>query len=215
MKENPGEFMLKLAVLGGTFNPIHNGHLHLICRFGRIIGADRFLVIPTGMPPHKPAPDLAPGTDRLAMCRLAAKGGLFEVDDREIRRSGPSYTSDTLREIKRENPGAELYFITGEDMFLTVAQWHEPEAIFSLATICAAPRSSDGRSDLDRYAEEIGKMGAKTMICGIDYLPVSSTQVRDAVRGGAEISGLVPPGVAEYIRAHHLYAEEPNESGRA
>ena len=205
--------MLKLAVLGGTFNPIHNGHLHLIRRFRRIIGADRFLVIPTGIPPHKPAPDLAPGADRLAMCRLAAKGGLFEVSGMEVGRSGPSYTSDTLREIQKDNPGAELYFITGEDMFLTLTEWHEPEAIFSLATICAAPRGG-GRADLDRYAEKIGKMGARTMICDIDYLPVSSTQVRDAARDGADLSGLVPPEVAEYIRAHHLYAEEPNESGR-
>lgn len=206
--------MRKLAVLGGTFNPIHNGHLHLIREFVRTVGADRVLLIPTGIPPHKSAPDLAPAADRLAMCRLAGREGLFEVSDMEILREGPSYTSDTLRAVHREYPDAELYFLMGEDMFLTLREWHEPEAIFLLATVCAAPRSRAGCAELLRYAESLKPMGAKALICEIDYLPVSSTLVREAVRNGKTIADYVPPAVADYIHNHHLYLEEQNESGR-
>ncbi|WP_411677754.1 nicotinate-nucleotide adenylyltransferase [Caproicibacter sp.] len=205
--------MRKIAVMGGTFNPIHNGHLHLVRRFQQIIGADRVLLIPTGTPPHKIAPNLAPARDRLEMCRLAVLSDGFEVSDMEIRRIGPSYTSDTLLAVKRENPDAELFFITGEDMFLTLHDWHEPEVIYSLATVCSAPRSSRGCSALRSYAERVVKNGAKTMICDIQYLPISSTMVRDAVRRGEDLLDYVPTAVANYIYHHHLYSEEQNESG--
>lgn len=205
---------MKLAVYGGTFNPVHYGHLHLIRCFRQMIGADRVLLVPTGNPPHKCAPDLAPGEDRLAMLRLAAEDGRFEVSSLEIRRKGLSYTSDTLREIRSANPDAELFFLTGEDMFLTLADWHEPQTIFSLATVCAAPRSRDGLAPLEQYAEKVRRMGAKILICDIDYLPISSTQVRQAVRRGRNIAEYVPPRVADYILKHHLYSEAKNEFGR-
>lgn len=202
--------MRKLVILGGTFNPVHYGHLHLLRKFVQRIGADRALLIPTGTPPHKTAPDLAPGKDRLAMCRLAVQKDGFEVSDVEIRRNGPSYTADTLLTVKRENPDSELYFITGEDMFLTLQDWHEPELIYSLATICAAPRSEHGCGALKAYAEKIKKRGAKTMICNLNFLPISSTMVRSAVRRGNDLSGYVPLPVADYIYQHHLYSEESN-----
>jgi nicotinate-nucleotide adenylyltransferase len=207
-----GVAMQKIAILGGTFNPIHNGHLHLVRRFSQMIQADRVLLIPTRIPPHKAAPDLAPAQDRLQMCRLAAEPDGFEVSDMEIRREGPSYTSDTLLELKQIYPNSELFFITGEDMFLTLEEWHNPELVYSLATICAAPRSRNGCTALNQYAEKVGKKGAKTMICNIDYLPVSSTMVRNAVRRGENLLAYVPRQVADYICKHHLYMEEQNES---
>lgn len=206
--------MEKLAVFGGTFNPIHNGHLHLARQFAQKIGADRVVLVPTAMPPHKTAADLAPAADRLEMCRLAAQKDRFEVSSLEIRRGGRSYTSDTLRSIKKSNPGSELFFLMGEDMFLTLLDWHEPEIICSLATICAAPRSPSGCSSLRAYAERVRRIGAKIMICNIKYLPVSSTAVRSAVRGGRDLSNLVPPPVAAYIYEHRLYSEGQNESGK-
>lgn len=200
--------MRKLAVFGGTFNPVHNGHLHLVRQFVQRIGADRVLLVPTKIPPHKTVPDLAPAWDRLEMCRLAVKRDGFEVSDIEIRRDGPSYTSDTLLAVKRENPDSELFFITGEDMFLTLEEWHEPQTIYSLATVCAAPRSERGCRALNEYAEKVGRAGAKTMICDIGFLPISSTMVRNAVRRKEDLSVYVPPAVADYISKHHLYSEE-------
>ena len=87
---------MKTGVYGGTFNPIHNGHLHIVEEFRRGLGLDRVLLIPAHVPPHKTAPDLAPAGDRLEMCRLACEGTQFEVSDLEIRRGGPSYTAETL-----------------------------------------------------------------------------------------------------------------------
>lgn len=203
--------MEKLALFGGTFNPIHNGHLHLVRRFAQRIGADRVLLIPTRIPPHKAAPSLAPAQDRLEMCRLAVRRDGFEVSTIEIERDGPSYTSDTLLELKRENPRSELFFLTGEDMFLTLEKWHEPEVIYSLATICAAPRSERGCRALNAYAEKVGRAGAKTMVLNIDFLQVSSTLVREAARKKEDLSAYVPSQVADYIRQHHLYSEEQHE----
>lgn len=200
--------MQKLAVFGGTFNPVHNGHLHLVRQFAHRIGADRVLLIPTRIPPHKAVQDLASARDRLEMCRLAVKQDGFEVSAIEIERDGPSYTSDTLFAVKRENPDSELFFITGEDMFLTLEEWHEPEKIYSLATVCAAPRSGRGCKALNEYAQRVGKAGAKTMICDIEFLPISSTMVRKAVRGKKDLSVYVPASVADYIYRHHLYSEE-------
>ncbi len=196
--------MRKIAVFGGTFNPIHNGHLHLAESFAEILGVQKVLLIPARVPPHKPAVDLAPAEDRLAMCRAAA-GGLFEASGIEIRRKGPSYTSDTLREIRDRCPDSELYLITGEDMFLTLEQWHEPEVIFSLATICAAPRSAAGCGRMLEYARALKEKGARAVVRNIRYIPVSSTMVRNAVRQGKSLAGLVPPAVERYIREHHLY----------
>lgn len=199
--------MRKIAIYGGTFNPIHNGHIHLANQFAQLLGLDKVILIPTRVPPHKQAADLAPAKDRLAMCRLAASDGIFEVSDIEIRREGLSYTVDTLLELKQQNPDSEFYLITGEDMFTTILNWYHAEVICSLATICAAPRSKLGLDPLVDYARILEQNGAKTIIKNIEYLPISSTMVRLATKNGESISSLVPPAVADYILENNLYLE--------
>lgn len=203
--------MQKIAIFGGTFNPIHNGHIHLAKQFALQLGVDKVILIPTCVPPHKQAPDLASAQDRLAMCVLAAAEDLFEVSDIEMKRSGPSYTADTLRELKLTYPDSEFYLITGEDMFLTLERWHKSQTIFDLAVLCAAPRSSDGLEKLREYAGMMQQHGAKTNIQNIEYLPISSTMVRDAVKRGENIAGLVPTLVADYIAENKLYLGQDNE----
>lgn len=197
--------MQKIAIFGGTFNPIHNGHIHLAKQFALQLGADKVILIPTYVPPHKQKLALAPAMDRLAMCRLAAAENQFEVSDIEIKRKGLSYTADTLRELKQIYPDSEFYLITGEDMFLTLERWHESQTIFALAVLCAAPRSNGGLQSLLDYARVMQRHGAKTMIGNIEYLPVSSTMVRDAVKEKKSITRLVPTLVANYIGENKLY----------
>ncbi len=197
----------KIAIFGGTFNPVHNGHIHLAMRFANLLGVEKVLLIPTKTPPHKIAVDLVSSEDRLAMCRLVSKNSIFEVSDIEVRRAGPSYTADTLKQLKLIYPDSEFYFITGEDMFLTIQSWYEPKVIYSLATLCAAPRSRDGLENLKRHAAILERYGAKTVIGNIDYLPISSTMVRDAVKQGKSITELVPAAVADYIMENNLYLE--------
>ncbi len=202
------KFLERIAVFGGTFNPIHNGHIHIAESFAEILPADRVILIPTSVPPHKRTAELASAADRLAMCRLAARGrDRLEVSDLEIRRGGASYTSDTLLELRRINPDSPLFLITGEDMFLTLADWHCAETIFSLAAVCAAPRSEDGTAKLLQYAERLERLGAQTVVEPIEYLPVSSTMVREAVREEKDISQMVPAPVERYIRRNKLYLE--------
>ena len=201
---------MKTGVYGGTFNPIHNGHLHIVEEFRRGLGLDRVLLIPAHVPPHKTAPDLAPAGDRLEMCRLAAeKTPWLQVSSIELEREGKSYTADTLEELSIRCPQDQLYLLMGEDMFLTLGRWYRPETIFSLASVCTTPRSLDGLSTLRQKAlEYTERFGARCFLEQIPYLPVSSTQVRQAAARGEDVSTLVPETVAAYIVAHGLYSRE-------
>ena len=122
--------MDKLGIFGGTFNPIHNGHVSLAKHYIQALGLDELLVIPTKQPPHKSAPDLAPASARLRLCRLAFAGvPEAVVSDMEIVRSGKSYTVDTVAQLRAMYPHAELYLLVGSDMFLTFSQWRQWQRI--------------------------------------------------------------------------------------
>ena len=198
---------MKTGIYGGTFNPIHNGHLHIVEEFRRGLGLDRVLLIPTRVPPHKAAPDLASAGERFAMCRLAAQGKPWlELSDIEMRREGKSYTAETLEELSVLYPQDQFYLLMGEDMFLTLGRWYRPETIFSLASVCTTPRSPDGLDALRQKAlEYTGQFQARCFLEHIPYLPISSTQVRQAVARGEDISGLVPQAVATYMKERRLY----------
>lgn len=198
---------MKTGIYGGTFNPIHRGHLHLLQEFSRRLNLDRVLLIPTHVPPHKAAPDLASGEDRLAMCRLAVGDRPnLQVSELEMRREGKSFTADTLEELRSLYPQDQFYLLMGEDMFLTVEQWYRPETIFFLATVCATPRSLHGMGKLQMKKEEYeSRYGARCVLENIPYLPVSSTQVREWVNQGRDITPLVPDKVAAYIQEHGIY----------
>ena len=198
---------MKTGIYGGTFNPIHNGHLHIVEEFRRGLGLDRVLLIPTRVPPHKAAPDLASAGERFAMCRLAAQGKPWlELSDIEMRREGKSYTAETLEELSALYPQDRFYLLMGEDMFLTLDRWYRPETIFSLASVCTTPRSPDGLDALRQKAlEYTGQFQARCFLEHIPYLPISSTQVRQAVARGEDVSGLVPQAVATYMKERGLY----------
>jgi len=123
----------------------------------------------------------------------------------EVCRQTPSYTVLTLEDLKRQFPYDNLYFITGEDMFLSLLTWKKPARIFELATICSAPRSGEGMERMSRYAKKLKELGAVTILENIDFLPISSTMVRTAQKNGKDISNMVPTTVMEYIEQHHLY----------
>lgn len=200
---------MKTGIYGGTFNPIHLGHLHILQEFIRRLSLDRVLLIPTRIPPHKQAESLAEVEDRLEMCRLAAE----EITEApvllsrlELSREGKSYTAETLEELKREFPGDEFYLLMGEDMFLTVDRWYRPETIFALAKICASPRSADGFRQLKEKKRELeDRFGARCCVEDIPYWKISSTEIRKMAAAGEELNGMTPVSVAKYIREHKLY----------
>lgn len=197
---------MKTAMFGGSFDPIHLGHVSLAHAFTERLGLDRVLIVPTCIPPHKIKKTSVTPRQRLEMCRLAFEGEEgYEVSDIEIRREGASYTYLTLTELKELYPQDELYLITGADMFMTIHRWKEPQIIFRLATICGVPRNNEDISGLEKQAEFLHTLGARTEILDAGIMTVSSTEIRERISRGQDISSLVPPAVEDYIYQNKLY----------
>ena len=202
----------RLAIFGGTFNPIHKGHIRLAQAARDEMGLERVLLIPTWTPPHKESPDLAPSQHRLAMCRLAAEGHPFlEVDDLEIRRRGRSYTIDTVEELGRREPGRELVLIVGSDMLLTFHQWRRWRAILERVTLCAACREPAIQQQVEDYARRLEGEGYRCRLLTLPPLQLSSTQIRRGIADGTLPSGWLDDKVEAYIREHGLYTGKKEE----
>ena len=196
-----------IGILGGTFNPLHNGHILLAKGAAEQCGFEKVLLIPTNVPPHKAAPDLAPAEDRLELCRLAAEEcGLFEVCDIEIRRQGRSYTSDTLEELTALHPGESFALIMGADMFFTLHQWVRWRDILRLAAICASPREGY-QGDFEEYAEMLRAEGGRVLLPRLELPEISSTELRRRLADGGDVSGMIPERLLEYIRRNGLYVK--------
>lgn len=204
---------MRIGIYGGTFNPVHTAHVHLVREFIKRLSLDRVILIPTGTPPHKAAHQLASGEDRIEMCRLAAEEITecpVKVSNVEVLRTGKSYTADTMTELKAQHPNDDLFLLMGEDMFLTVEKWYHPERIFAATEICAAPRDKNSFQTLVAHGEEVKKIfpALRFTVQNIEFLPISSTVVREKCLHGEDITGLVPARVAEYIREKGLYTHE-------
>lgn len=194
--------MERFGIYGGTFNPIHNGHLHLIRAASAQLSFDRLLVVPANIPPHKAAVDLASNRDRLEMARLATAGmpGVW-VSDIELRARGKSYTVLTLERLRALFPECRFTLLMGADMLESFDRWHRWQDILKLADIAAFARNEGEESLLERKAALIGR----ARVVRVEPLPLSSTLVREKVRRGEDISGLVPEPVAAYIYEKGLY----------
>lgn len=216
----------RIGVMGGTFDPIHAGHLGAAIEAAAQLSLDRVSFVPAGQPWHRGAPPGASAEDRLAMVRIAiADRDDFEVSRVDIDRPGPTYTVDTLDELREdfaaENPGeeAEWFLITGADALAQFMTWREPARILHMARLVAVTRPGHELSG-QFTANLAGMLGFRSVgldgpadvittlaIPGID---VSSSQIRARVRAGESIEGLVDPRVAEYIRVHGLYRDGPS-----
>ena len=197
----------RIGVHGGTFNPIHNGHLHIQREFAKRLQLNQLIVMPTYEPPHKKQDCLASARDRLCMCRLAvAADPLLTVSDLEIQRGGKSYTLETLYTLKTLYPDSSLWLLMGEDMFVTLEKWRGAPEIFRTAEICVAPRSVYGLPRLKHLADNYQRTyQARIRIEQISFLDISSTAIRNRICKGLPITGLVPKTVAEYIDQHKIY----------
>ena len=201
--------MSKTGIIGGTFNPIHNGHILLAVYCKEKLNLDSVIFIPTYTPPHKSDKELVSETHRLNMCNIAVQSyDDFSVSDIEIKRKGKSYTYETLTSLKEIYPDDTLYFITGADMFLTLEKWKNPEIIFDKAIIAAVPRNSSDSEVLNSHYQTILKpMGAKASILDEPVLSVSSTFIRENIDNYDLIKSLIDRNVYEYIVKNNLYRE--------
>ena len=194
--------MSAVGVMGGTFDPIHHGHLVAAEEVRYALALERVLFVPAGDPWQKDGTSVSPAEDRLEMVRRAtADNGSFEVSTVDIDRGGPTYTIDTLRTLREQQPGVELCFITGADAILEILTWKDPQDVLDLASFVAVTRPGH---DLD----ELRKLGIGERVRSIEIpaLAISSTDIRRRVKEGRPIRYLVPAEVEQYIREHGLYA---------
>ena len=226
----PNRDATPLAILGGTFDPVHYGHLHLADDVRKALAACEVRLVPAADPPHRSAPHASAG-DRVAMLHIAVREfpGLV-VDTREIARGGKSYTVDTLADLRAEMPRTPLLLLLGADQFRSLAAWHRWRALFDLAHLVVVPRpgiaidtdlpaplSSEWRA---RRIDEA--QGLRSRIAGSIYVqpvmphPISSTAIRSALARGdrqsVEIAGLLPPAVLAYIESNGLYQPPPTHA---
>jgi nicotinate-nucleotide adenylyltransferase len=197
---------MRLGLLGGTFNPPHLGHL--ICAQEALLafGLDRVLLVPAGVPPHKPV-DADPGVEeRVAMCEAAVAGDeRLGVSRADADRDGPAYTVELLRGLRAAAPDDELWFIVGGDMAHSLSTWREPEEVLALARLAVAEREDVGRNVI--LARLAGLAGARERVAffAMPRVDISSTLVRSRVAAGAPIRYLVPDAVAAHIARRGLY----------
>ena len=197
----------RIGVFGGAFDPPHNAHVALARSALEQLALDELRVIPTGQAWHK-ARVLSPAEHRLAMAELAF-GTLpgVVVDPREIRRAGPSYTLDTLRELQQEHPGAQLLLILGADQGAALPSWHGWQEILALATVSLAQRPGPDQSQATFDPATLPNLppGARFARIELPAMALSATDIRSQAGHGKDVSLLVPPAVARYIDLHHLY----------
>ena len=194
---------MKIGILGGTFNPPHLGHKFLLRKIQRRLKLQNIIVIPSNLPPHKTVTDNDP-EQRIAMTKIAFPE--YTVSDMEIRRGGTSYTYLTLEELLAQNKGAELYFICGSDMFLSLETWKYPEKIFKYAVLVSAARDKNEYLALYKYKRMYKKKyNARCKIVPIKPFPVSSSYIREMVAKDKDVSGYLDKNVMDYIDKNGLY----------
>ena len=192
----------RLGVFGGAFDPPHVAHVALAQAALEQLQLDELRIFPTGQAWHKDQA-LSPAQHRLAMARIAFAGlPRTEIDERELRRPGATYTIDTLRELRGEQPQAQLFLVMGEDQAVSLTRWRDWEAVLQLAILCVAARPGAG-APVD-LAPALPAQ-AELRLLRLPSMPESATEVRGRVVRGEGIAHLVPPGVARYIERHHLY----------
>ena len=200
--------MPTIAIMGGTFDPVHTGHLVIAEEARARFGLDEVVFVPAAEPPHKPGADISPAEDRYAMVLLAtASNPFFSVSRVELDRPGPSYSIDTIRQFRSSYAGASLYFLTGADAVLEILAWRDPEALIRECRFIAAARPGYDLSQLQRRLPEHFLAAIDTLVVpGVD---ISSSDICRRVREGASITYLIPEPVEDYIRKRRLYEGSP------
>jgi nicotinate-nucleotide adenylyltransferase len=194
-----------IGILGGTFDPVHNGHLAAARQLREVVGLDEVWLMPNATPPHRSAAPVASAIDRLRMVQLAVEGqpGL-NPSSLELDRGGISYTIDTVRELARRFPGRPFAILLGSDAALQIRSWHDADALLGEARFVIFNRPETTLAPQTLY--ELGFEPTRTQVVHLDTPAIAAHQVRDRLARGAPIDDLVPAAVADFIRSHHLYS---------
>lgn len=211
ISDQPGNIRSRLGVIGGSFDPIHTGHLLLAEIAREKLGLDRVLFIPAAVSPLKlDAEPRATAKQRAEMLRLAINGNeFFDVDEREIKRGGASYTVDTLQELAAENAASDLYFLMGADSLASFDRWKSPEEICKLARVIVLARGGNAKPDVQELAKFLPEPeSAAQQIIAMPQVEISSSDLRQRIGAKQSVRYQIPPAVAAYINAEALYVEQ-------
>lgn len=202
--------MAGVLLYGGSFNPIHHGHL-IVCRaVAEQLNVDRVILVPSASPPHKSPRDLAPAADRLAMCRLAVRENpQFEVSDWETLQGGPNYTLLTVRQFRSEfGAGTALYWLIGMDTLRELTTWYHIDELCAECTLVTAGRPGADPPDLSSLQELIGEECVRRLrahILATPLIEISASNIRARLRKGLSVRYLTPEAVVEYVHSARLY----------
>ena len=198
---------MKIGVLGGTFDPVHRAHIAAAEAARGTLGLDRVLLVPAGQPMSKPNRPVTQAEHRINMLRLAIKGkpGL-EISDIEIKRPGPSYTIDTITELKQTwGDETEIYFILGCDSLLQIPQWKDPSRLAAICRLVAVPRPGCPAPDMKSLEKKVPGITRSVIFLDHPNLDLSATDIRERIANGKSTDDYIPEPVAEYIQKHELY----------
>ena len=201
--------MKKIGIMGGTFNPIHNGHIALGQAAFDYCGLDEVWFMPSGISYLKMNDKIVSGKDRMEMTKLAIEGfPCFRCSDLEVNREGNTYTADTLEILNERYPDCEFYFIMGADSFFGLLNWKEPEKIARLCTLVAVVRDSIDMQELQFQQKLLEKtLYARIILVPFHKIDISSSVIREKLINGENVADLVPVNVISYIRENQLYKE--------
>ena len=202
--------MTRLGVFGGSFDPIHCGHLRLAEEARETFALDSVLFVPTQVSPFKTGRTVTPAAHRLEMVKRAtADNAAFAVSAIECERGGTSYTADTLRVLRDEMPDAELVFLTGADALAGLPRWRDPDAVMALARFAVATRPGTSEDEIRSLIAHLPEPWRERIrFFAMTGLAISSTDLRARLKAGRSVRYLVPDAVGAYIAAHGLYKEE-------
>ncbi len=198
---------MNVGILGGTFDPVHSGHLILAEVAREQLNLNEILFIPAGQPWLKVERTITPAEHRVQMLRLALDDTpYFRTSEMEIKRSGPTYTIDTINALKKRlSDEDELFFILGQDNLMQLPQWHDAPELIQLCYLVAAPRPGVKKPDLKAMEAEIPGIRQRVMLMKEPLVDISATDIRERVARGLSVRHLVPEPVNRYIKEHRLY----------
>ena len=201
---------MRIGIFGGAFNPVHNGHLHLIDElssmpmYPSLQPVDKILIIPTANPPHRSGADFADGKHRINMLRLALEGNKkAEVSTIEFELRGKSYTFNTLKALRKLYPNDEFYLFIGSDQLLYFTNWYRHRRIAKMAQVVGFSRSKEDNEAVKQFLIDNGHLGLQAIVAS--PYEMSSTDIREKIKNGESISDCVPEKVEAYIRENNLY----------